>query len=129
MPGHSLKSPGRPPRETERRVALEMTTRIRERVSDEDWDEIIDRTKDDAKKGNVYARNWLTEHLIGRTAMNIPLNAVGQKMLSEMIMLFKELGMQPEEGLSSMVSMLQHEVEKRRKAEGENIIDVSADAS
>ena len=54
--------PGRPPRATERDYLIATT----EACSVEDWQMVVTKAVEDAKAGDVKAREWLSNHLIGR---------------------------------------------------------------
>jgi len=53
--------PGRPPKKREERF-LEITLST---VTFKDWEDIIKKAIDQAKKGNSTARKWLSDYLLG----------------------------------------------------------------
>lgn len=71
LPGGS-GGPGRPPKEREiRYYQILMTT-----VSFEDWKEIVEKARDQAKRGDFSARKWLSEYLVGKPDENLNLNGI-----------------------------------------------------
>jgi hypothetical protein len=65
LPGHGVKSPGRPNRVTETAYLRGLS----EAVSLEDWREIVTRAVEQAKTGDARARDWLTRYLLGDNAV------------------------------------------------------------
>jgi hypothetical protein len=61
MPGHSIKSPGRPKRVTEH-TYLRLLSGV---VSAEDWQAIVYRAVQQAVGGDARARDWLSRYLLG----------------------------------------------------------------
>lgn len=53
--------PGRPPAEKERKYLTTLTSAC----TANDWREICQQAVEDAKKGDRYARDWLSKHLVG----------------------------------------------------------------
>ena len=76
--GHKLSngSPGRKPREVERRY-LEVFKRA---VSESDWKAIVDRAKADAKLGDDKARKFIADYLMGPPVQKV--DAVGDMTLT-----------------------------------------------
>lgn len=60
IPGHGLKSPGRPPREIER-AYLDAVVGLCNITT---WGRIVEKAIEDALAGDRFARDWLTKHLI-----------------------------------------------------------------
>lgn len=82
QPGHSVKSPGRPPRSTEAGYLQRMT----ELLTPEKWDKIVNKAITDAMKGSSFARQWLTDYVIGKPVTTIQLVASEQALLNEVLM-------------------------------------------
>jgi len=61
LPGHKRLSPGRPPKEYERRY-LRI---LRSEVSDEDFKLICRKAKKQALQGNRWARDWISDRFLG----------------------------------------------------------------
>jgi len=59
--GNSGNPTGRAPKERELRYYEILKTR----VSFDDWSEIIDKTVQQAKRGDAVARKWLSDYLVG----------------------------------------------------------------
>lgn len=64
----SAGGPGRPARATEERFMVRLT----EKLTMEDWDEIVARAVQDAKQGDKDARKWLAEHVLGKPTSAAP---------------------------------------------------------
>lgn len=67
LPGHSVKSPGRPNRMTEDAYLRVLS----EAVSAEDWREVVTRAVNQAKAGDARAREWLTRYLVGESPVSL----------------------------------------------------------
>lgn len=67
-PGHA-GGPGRPKRTTETGYLLALA----DVVSLDDWREIAEKARDDAKAGDDKARAWLSKHLLGDTLLSTAL--------------------------------------------------------
>jgi hypothetical protein len=67
-PGNS-GGPGRPPRQTEREYLRAMMAAC----TPEDWEEIVERTVQDAKEGDPKAREWLARYLVGMPTVLTPM--------------------------------------------------------
>lgn len=102
--------PGRPSRASER-AYLEAMISV---VSLDDWKAITRRAVSEAKKGNGYARQWLSEYLIGKPPTIIDLRAADAKLLAELLKRFEAHGMTPSEAFEAMMqefAVLESEVE------------------
>ena len=60
--GHAPNSPGRPPKAREEKYHEIMISA----VSFENWEKIIRKAVDQALEGDRYARQWLSDNLIGK---------------------------------------------------------------
>jgi hypothetical protein len=83
LPGHAIKSPGRPPVRLERAYM----DNLRERLTLDKWIKIINRAITDAIKGDRYAREWLSNYAIGRPPYNLQISASDAATLKEILML------------------------------------------
>ena len=61
QPGNNANPNGRPKKSIEEKYLK----RLSSRVSLKDWDAIIDKACEQAKRGDYQARKWLSENLIG----------------------------------------------------------------
>ena len=70
-------SPGRPPREREARYYdIMMTT-----CSFADWQKIIERAVQDAKRGDAVARKWLSDYLVGTAEQRLDITSGGERII------------------------------------------------
>jgi len=79
--GHSVKSPGRPPRRVER----EYLDTLKAELSMSKWVQIVRRAISDATKGDRHAREWLANYAVGRAPHIIELSAVDAALLSDVL--------------------------------------------
>lgn len=101
LPGQAMPAgPGRPPRQTEQDY---LAATIAE-VSIDDWRKVVRQALTDAKKGNGYARQWLSEYLIGKPPQILDIRAADAKQLAELIELAKRLGRTPGELFEAMIA-------------------------
>lgn len=68
--------PGRPRRNTEEQYKNATV----QRVSLSDWEEIVDKAVIQAKRGDARAREWLSDHLIGKPQAKVDLTTRGEPL-------------------------------------------------
>jgi hypothetical protein len=101
-PGHSVKSPGRPPGS----VRGEYVERIKARLTDEKWDKIVDKAISDAIKGHTYARQWLSDYVIGRPPQTLNIRASEAVLLGEVLERMQNRGIPPSDVFNAMLAQL-----------------------
>lgn len=67
LPGHEIKSPGRPKREVETAYLETMY----QGISLEDWSDITIRAVIAAKQNDWRARDWLSSHIVRKAAVTL----------------------------------------------------------
>lgn len=67
LPGHSVRSPGRPKRKTEQSY-LDIMLSV---VTPERWQKICERAAKDAEKGDTSARKFLADYIVGKPVERI----------------------------------------------------------
>lgn len=70
--GHTGNPSGRAPKAREERY-YEITVNT---VNFEDWKLIVEKARDQAKKGDPVARKWLADYLVGVPDQNLNINAL-----------------------------------------------------
>lgn len=63
-------SPGRPPKEREERYYEILLTA----VTFDDWQAIVKKAAEQAKKGDAVARKWLSDYLVGAVQQRLELS-------------------------------------------------------
>ena len=72
--GEYKGGPGRPSKEREERyLAIMLNT-----VTFADWQEIIKKATDQAKRGDSVARKWLSDYLIGPPQQKVDVTTAGE---------------------------------------------------
>lgn len=59
-------------------------------VNEADWYEIVVRAINDAKRGNWRAREWLSDHLIGKPVQGLDITTKGQSLIRPDLALLTE---------------------------------------
>ena len=72
LPGHKSISPGRKPRAVE----LKILATFNEVVTEEDWKDIIRTALKLAKRGDKWARDWLSDRVLGKPLQQIDIHAI-----------------------------------------------------
>ena len=112
LPGQQMPAgPGRPSRQTEQDY---LAVTIAE-VSLDDWRAVVRQALKDAKKGNGYARQWLSEYLIGKPPQILDIRAADAKLLSDVLKRLDDVGM----SASEMFNALLVELNSVEQEEGE----------
>lgn len=83
LPGHSVKSPGRPRKAVEERYLCILS----QRVSPEVFAKIVDKAAEQALEGDAKAREWLSWYLIGKPSeyVNADLTTNGDALTFEVV--------------------------------------------
>lgn len=77
VPGHEKSSNGRPSKAREMRY-YEITQTA---VTFEDWREIVNKAKEQAKRGDAVARKFLADYLIGPLKQEYDVTTAGQPLV------------------------------------------------
>jgi hypothetical protein len=80
LPGNKA-SPGRSPREREERY-YEITLST---VSFDDWQMIVKKAAEQAKRGDPVARKWLSDYLLGPAQQKLDVTTDGEKLIIEFV--------------------------------------------
>lgn len=104
-PGHTVKSPGRPSRVIEGDYLQRMT----DLLTFEKWEKIVNKAIADAIKGNGYARQWLSDYVIGKPPQILELRGADAMLLSQVIKHIIASGRTASELFEIMLQELQSE--------------------
>lgn len=70
-------SPGRSPREREERYYEILMTA----VTFDDWQAIVKKAADQAKRGDAVARKWLSDYLVGPAQQKVDITTSGELVI------------------------------------------------
>ena len=76
-------------------------------LTPEKWDKIVNKAITDAIKGNGYARQWLSDYVIGKPPQILELRGADAMLLSQVLKQLNATGVTASELFESMLQELQ----------------------